>query len=219
MIDKTQYIKLDNGSYKSKGFSEPSSIYLDNYWSHEKNHSTIDEQVANVLDKNELVKAAITDIEPKRVLEIACAPAILLGQLSYHYDTVGIEIDSQYEQNMIKHSPLSDFHFGFFPEITKSWEGNSFSNIIALDVLEHVEDGNAFIKECNRLLVKDGVLIIQAPLTLEDGIEPDAMFHVIEHIWIYSIEHLKELLLSNGFEVTGISRWKVGHEQVVSIKK
>jgi 2-polyprenyl-3-methyl-5-hydroxy-6-metoxy-1,4-benzoquinol methylase len=219
MVDKTQYIKLDNGSYKSKGFSEPSSIYLDNYWSHEKNRSTIDEQVTNVLDKNELVKLYITDIEPKKILEIACTPAILLGELSYRYDTVGIEVDSSNLDNLIKYSPLSDFHFGFFPEITKNWESESFSNIIALDVIEHVEDGISFLKECNRLLVKNGVLIIQAPITLEDGVEPDEMFHVLEHIWIYSIEHLTSLLKDSNFNVKNVSRWKVGHEQIVAIKK
>ena len=219
MVDKSQYTKLDNGSYKSNAFGSPEEIYTDNYWSHDKGHSTIDEQIANVVEKNELVKAAIIDIYPHAVLEIACAPGILLKQLSEKYYTAGIEVDASYKSDLERISPNSQFLFGFFPEVTEFLVSDLYSNIIALDVIEHVEDGNAFLKECNRLLVKGGRLIIQAPMTLYDGIEPDAMFHVQEHIWIYHIKHLTELLEQNGFYVIEFTRWKVGHEQVVAVKK
>lgn len=219
MVDKSQYTKLDNGSYKSNAFGSPEDIYTDNYWSHDKGHSTIDEQIANVVEKNELVKVFITDIEPKAVLEIACAPGILLKQLSEKFVTFGIEVDNSYKSDLERISPTSWFLFGFFPKVTEDIIEGLFSNIIALDVIEHVEDGNAFLKECNRLLVKDGRLIIQAPMTLYDGVEPDAMFHVQEHIWIYHIKHLTELLEQNGFYVIEFTRWKVGHEQVVAVKK
>lgn len=108
--------------------------------------------------------------------------------------------------------------FGFFPEVTKDLKSESFSNIVALDVIEHVEDGDAFLKECNRLLVKDGVLVIQAPIMLEDGLMDERAFHYIEHIWIYSIQHITELLNANGFKVINVDRWKPMHEQITCIK-
>lgn len=219
MIDKSKYKLLDNGSYKSLEFDNPLNIYFDDYWSSNRNHSTIDEQVSNVIEKNELVKSKITDIEPKSILEIACAPGVLIGDLSDKYNTVGIEIDNRYEESIRNYAKSSELLFGFFPEVTKNIKSEKFSNIIALDVIEHVEDGDSFIKECNRLLVKDGVLIIQAPLILEDGLINDNMFHFVEHIWIYSIKHLTNILNNNGFDVISVDRWKNGHEQVTAIKK
>jgi len=193
MINKNKYKLLDNGSYKSLEFDSPSDIYFDNYWSSNRKHSTINEQVSNVIEKNELVKSKIIDIEPKCILEIACAPGILLGDLSLNYKTFGIEIDDRYKDEIKAYSKDSNLLFGFFPEVTKGMDSEKFSNIIALDVIEHVEDGDSFIKECSRLLVDEGRLIIQAPIILEDGIMVDNMFHYIEHIWIYSIKHLTEI--------------------------
>ena len=109
-------------------------------------------------------------------------------------------------------------YFGFFPEITKDWGGNQFSNVIALDVFEHIEDSQGFLEECNRLMVKGGHLIIQSPIILEDGQMDDKMFNGLEHIWIYGIEDLKDLLFINGFEVLKVDRHIVGHEQITAKK-
>ena len=215
---KSHYTQLANGSYKSNHFAKPEDIYYNEYWSPKMNHSTIYEQVGNVLDKNVLVKKALTKIEPKKVLEIACAPGILLGDLSSEFKCTGIEIDERYKNDIQYLAQSADLHFGFFPEITGNWESEQFSNIIALDVIEHIEDGEGFIEECNRLLVEGGRLIIQAPMILEDGQMEEHMFHEIEHIWIYNIEHMKEMLIQSGFTIVSVDRWKVGHEQIVAQK-
>lgn len=215
---KSHYTQLDNGSYKSNHFAKPEDIYYNEYWSPKMNHSTIYEQVGNVLDKNVLVKKALTKIEPKKVLEIACAPGILLGDLSSEFKCTGIEIDERYRNDIQYLAQSADLHFGFFPEITGNWESEQFSNIIALDVIEHIEDGKGFLEECNRLLVEGGRLIIQAPMILEDGQMEEHMFHEIEHIWIYYIEHMKEMLIQSGFTIISVDRWKVGHEQIVAQK-
>jgi len=217
MIDKSKYELLENGSYKSTMWKDPSELYNDNYWDG-SNHSTIHGQVPNVIEKNKLVKAQITNIEPKSVLEIACAPGILLGELSNEYKTVGIEVDEKYKNDIQSLCGNTELIFGLFPEVTKNIEANSFSNIIALDVIEHCLDGNAFLKECNRLLVKNGILIIQAPIILEDGIMDERAFHVYEHIWVYSIAHITQLLKANGFKVIDIDRFKPMHEQITAKK-
>jgi 2-polyprenyl-3-methyl-5-hydroxy-6-metoxy-1,4-benzoquinol methylase len=217
MINKNKYELLENGTYKSTAWGIPAEIYNDNYWDGEK-HSTIEGQVPNVTGKNELVKAQITDIEPKAILEIACAPGVLMGDLSAKYKTVGIEIDEKYANDIQRLAPRTELMFGFFPEVTKKLKAKSFSNIVALDVIEHVEDGDGFLKECNRLLVKDGVLVIQAPIMLEDGLMDEKAFHYIEHIWIYSLAHITELLNANGFKVINVDRWKIMHEQITAIK-
>jgi 2-polyprenyl-3-methyl-5-hydroxy-6-metoxy-1,4-benzoquinol methylase len=214
-IDKSKYIQLDNGTYKSTAYDKPENIYMDDYWSSNRAHSTIQQQVGNVIEKNRLVKQHIFDGGNKAVLEIACAPGVLLGHLSGEYRTVGIEVDPRYAEDIKSLSNGSELHFGYFPEVTKEWEAEQFSNIIALDVLEHVEDGLGFLQECHRLLEKGGHCIIQAPIILEDGIMDERAYHYVEHIWIYSIEHISQLANEAGFDVIDIDRYKPMHEQVV----
>jgi 2-polyprenyl-3-methyl-5-hydroxy-6-metoxy-1,4-benzoquinol methylase len=213
----SEYEKIGN-SYKSKVFGNPQDIYTDNYWS-TPIRSSIDEQVSNVVDKNRLVIENLTHIHPVMNLEIACSPGILLGEMCDNgFECIGIEVDSKYKKQIEKYSKRAELFFGFFPTISKKWASFEFSNIIALDVFEHIEDSNGFLEECNRLMVTGGHLIIQSPIILEDGQMDDKMFNGLEHIWIYGIEDLKELLLKNGFEVLKVDRHKVGHEQIVAKK-
>jgi 2-polyprenyl-3-methyl-5-hydroxy-6-metoxy-1,4-benzoquinol methylase len=214
MID--EYEKIGN-SYKSKVFGNPQEIYTDNYWS-TPIRSSIDEQVSNVVDKNRLVMENLTHIEPKSNLEIACSPGVLLGEMFADFKCMGIEVDSKYKEQIEKYSRGAVLYFGFFPEISKEWESNQYSNIIALDVFEHIEDSNGFLEECNRLMVTGGHLIIQSPIILEDGQMDDKMFNGLEHIWIYGIEDLKQLLNGHGFKVLKVDRHQVGHEQITAKK-
>jgi 2-polyprenyl-3-methyl-5-hydroxy-6-metoxy-1,4-benzoquinol methylase len=213
----SEYEKIGN-SYKSKVFGNPQEIYTDNYWS-TPIRSSIDEQVSNVVDKNRLVIENLTHIHPVMNLEIACSPGILLGEMTdLGFECVGIEVDEKYKDQISKYSGDSVLMFGFFPEITKDLEVTKFSNIIALDVFEHIEDSNGFLEECNRLMVTGGHLIIQSPIILEDGQMDDKMFNGLEHIWIYGIEDFKDLLFINGFEVLKVDRHQVGHEQITAKK-
>lgn len=212
----SEYEKIGN-SYKSKVFGNPQDIYTDNYWS-TPIRSSIDEQVSNVVDKNRLVIENLTHIEPKSNLEIACSPGVLLGEMFADFKCTGIEVDSKYKEQIEKYSRGAVLYFGFFPEISKEWESNQYSNIIALDVFEHIEDSNGFLEECNRLMVTGGHLIIQSPIILEDGQMDDKMFNGLEHIWIYGIADLHEIFQKNGFKVIEIQRHKVGHEQITAIK-
>ena len=212
---REHYTKTPEGSYKSNHFKKPEDIYLDEYWSSKQNHSTIHEQVNNVREKNELVKEALTNIEPKTILEIACAPGILLGELSETFQTHGIEVDEVYKNDIQHLAQSAKLHFGFFPEITKYWQPETFSNIIALDVFEHVEDGIGFLKECHRLLCEGGRLIIQAPIMFEPDVMDEKQFHETEHIWIYDLDHIINLAKEAGLKVLDMTQWKLGHEQIV----
>ena len=215
MID--EYEKIGN-SYKSKVFGNPQEIYTDNYWS-TSIRSSIDQQVSNVVDKNRLVLENLNHIKPKMNLEIACSPGILLAEMSnLGFKCLGIEVDEKYKEQIQKYSKDAELHFGFFPQVAAEWGSEQFSNIIALDVFEHIEDSNTFLSECNRLMVKGGHLIIQSPIILEDGQMDDKMFNGLEHIWIYGIADLHEICQNKGFKVIDIQRHKVGHEQITAKK-
>jgi len=215
---RADYEQVLEGSYKSLKYKEPKDLYFNDYWSHARKHSTIYEQQWNVVDKNKLVIRDLTKILPHNVLEIACAPGLLLQTLAPVFSCVGIEVDPANKEAIQTIASKAELHFGFFPDVTKNWPGSQFSNVIALDVLEHVEDGMGFLRECWRLLVPQGHLIIQAPLILQDGLqEPDYMFGAAdENIWIYYIKHLTAMLRTVGCELLRIDRWKLGHEHIVA---
>lgn len=215
---KTHYIKTPEGSYKSTCFGNPKEIYLDNYWSNEKNRSTIYQQVANVIEKNELVKKELS--YKGRFLEIACAPGKLLADVNDKYEhVVGLETDYNFFDEIESIAQNAWLVQGFFPECANTWEDSEFTDIVALDVIEHVEDGQRFLDECSRIMVQGGKLVIQAPILLSDEYElPEHQYHEIEHIWIYHIDHLKSMAAKAGFKHHSTTIWKAGHEQVTFVK-
>ena len=82
---------------------------------------------------------------------------------------------------------------------------SSFDIIIFSQVLEHIPDDDFALKECHRLLKKNGKLILAVPNCYKDMF---TMFHPLErifdefgHIHEYSAELLKNKLEVTGFKV------------------
>lgn len=91
-------------------------------------------------------------------------------------------------------------------------EKESFDNVIAGDVIEHLENPSHFLRECNRVLKQSGRLIISTPhandwwTTLHNwffrGIinDPDPG----EHLQNWTIIDMFRLLRKNGFKIEKI---------------
>ena len=213
------------GSYHS--MASDMKIYSDGYWEHDKGHSTIEEQIYNVdeisingFTKNGLVLKYCSQrriTSDSSVLEIACAPGILLYRLRTYFAAVdGIEVDPANKEKILKIAgDNAHLSFGYFPEISQGWKVK-YDAIIALDVFEHVEDGPAFINECYRLLKPGGFLMLMLPVDFEDCKVPDRMFAHEEHNWIYSDKAIKGLL--SGFDEIVFDKWAEGHDLIVSYK-
>lgn len=76
-----------------------------------------------------------------------------------------------------------------------NFDDEYFDNIVSFETLEHISDGNSFIKELKRVLNKNGILIMSTPNRIYDekvgqNINP---FHET----LYSKEELDDLLSSN----------------------
>jgi cyclopropane fatty-acyl-phospholipid synthase-like methyltransferase len=208
------------GSFKSN-LSQNNDIYYDKYWSHEKGHSTLEEQKYNVesyqykgISKNDKVLQYCPGGE--KVLEIACAPGNLLKRLNEKYLHVdGIEVDPRYKHEIQKNAgTLPNIFFGIFPEITENWQ-EQYDLIIALDLFEHVEDSIGFVNECYRLLGKHGRLILMLPIYNDEKPCID-MFCPEEHIWIYTREAISKLL--SKFNLIVYDTWRPGHDIVIAYK-
>jgi 2-polyprenyl-3-methyl-5-hydroxy-6-metoxy-1,4-benzoquinol methylase len=85
------------------------------------------------------------------------------------------------------------------------FQTQSFDTIIAGELIEHLKKPELFIKEANRLLKKDGKLIITTP-NKESLL--NKIFHNNEtkiHLSLFSYSELENLLKKNNFEVIDFS--------------
>jgi SAM-dependent methyltransferase len=78
-----------------------------------------------------------------------------------------------------------------------AFEDKKFDTVLATQVLEHVYDHHAMIKESYRVLKQNGHIILTVPFTWELHEEPYDFFRLTKH-------GLKELFLEAGFEIVYI---------------
>lgn len=212
------------GTYHSTLTIDREAIYRNEYWHGKHGLSTLSEQVYNVavhkengVTKNEFVLARLNPPDAGCVIEIGCAPGSLLGTLSKRFNkAVGLEVDAGYARDILRIGDHGfDLFFGMFPDSTKHFCDESASCIIGLDIIEHADDPVAFLAECNRLLKPQGQLLLMTPFAQDTM--PDRMFHP-EHVWLFSQNHLDELLREQGFGHRKYDAWCPGHETVSAIK-
>lgn len=105
----------------------------------------------------------------------------------------------------LDHSPkLIEFLAKRFPKVhyqvaeayALPFKDNSVDQIVAGEIIEHLDDPAAFIKECFRVLKKGGWLSISTPHE-EKGQEVGGPMHV----WAYTVEDIKWLLETKEVEV------------------
>ncbi len=186
----------------------PREKYLEGYWDNAKGRSTLEEQrynVTQVLNDNgeSKIGAVLKHLKPGSLLEIGCAPGSLLKEWSEQgHLAEGIEPDDNYA-GLISEYSKSGVHIGFFEDIQFE---HKFTNIVALDILEHVSDPESFIDKALELLEDGGRLVLMIP-TAECAREQD---WCEEHIHLFSEKYLHEWLKPTVMEV-----WLPGHCVIV----
>ncbi|MBI4825079.1 MAG: class I SAM-dependent methyltransferase [Nitrospirae bacterium] len=73
-------------------------------------------------------------------------------------------------------------------------DDSSIDYMMCIEVIEHVKDGNLLLKEMNRVLKKNGRLLITSPLCFGEHLDPHDYYR-------YTQYSMKELLEKNGFIV------------------
>lgn len=190
------YVKSKYGSLK---LENPPAIDYVNYWGKD-GRSTIQEQVYNIngVKFNGFTKAGaiIQHFIGDSMLEIGAAPGELLRvSRDLGYDCEGIAPET--DPYIALHSRCT-IHQCTFEEFESD---KQFDNVVAMDVLEHIEDGRAFVNKA--LTFCKGRLIFMLPV-LEFMQNPEVMM-CDEHIWLYSKKHLR------AFGFTEFVPWIDGH--------
>lgn len=184
------------------------SDYLGSYWDG-VHRSTLEQQRYNLelfINENgeSKVRAALKHCVSGSILEVAAAPGSLCRIAQEEgWEVEGVEPEDAYAAEISQHAKCP-VHIGFFEDIKFD---RTYNNIVALDLLEHLSDPDAFVRKAMGLLEDDGRLILMIP-TVECARECD--FTTPEHIWIFSEDYLREWL-----NPLVIEKWLDGHCVVV----
>lgn len=153
-----------------------------------------------------------------KLLEVGCGSGYFLRCFERWFpqcEPVGIDIDhdliehaQQYlrKTNLIKHDGQK-----------LPFDDDTFDVLCSLQVIEHLEDPGSFLKEANRVLRKDGILIISTPNPT--GIPAKVLKHKwqgrrYDHISLKELPQWREALQHSGFEIledgtTGLTGFKI----------
>jgi ubiquinone/menaquinone biosynthesis C-methylase UbiE len=81
------------------------------------------------------------------------------------------------------------------------FENNFFDSLLAGELIEHLKKPELFVREANRVLKKNGVLVLTTPNRKSLINRTTKAYHAPLHFSLFSIPELKELLEKNGFRV------------------
>ena len=137
-----------------------------------------------------------------RILEIGCGQGFHCAMLAQNKSNhvVGIDISEENISTAKKRYPKVDYRLMDVENLT--FEDQYFDAIYALDVLEHVDNLNRVIVECNRVLKKGGKFIINVPAEESEKwllkLRP-TYFDEIHHVRIFKNSEFELENLLNGF--------------------
>lgn len=215
------------GSYHSIEQVSPVILYEGEYWSHKNGRSTMEEQLYNITETETCGISKIDKIleyvpnNIQSVLELGCFPGLLLKKLSDKgLCAYGIEPNEKYIPFIKEHCGDATILKGYFPNVKDGgWLYNSisFDCIIGIDILEHIDKYEDFIRGAYEKLSDKGVAIFMAPVICEDGQYRERDMKADEHCWIFTKKFLQEYLESFFSEVK-FDRWVLGHDIIICKK-
>lgn len=153
--------------------------------------------------KRQLISKTLDRLVKNRtsILDIGCGTGSNLKSWEGHGEVVGLDISSQAlefcrlkgNERLLKGTaamlPLSS---------------DCFEVVIALDVLEHMEDDAQTVKELLRVCRRGGYLLLTVPALMFLWSQHDVALH---HYRRYARRQIEDLLQSGGFRVEQLSFW------------
>ncbi|AYD40437.1 class I SAM-dependent methyltransferase [Clostridium fermenticellae] len=147
-----------------------------------------------------LIRTYVKYNESNKILDAGCGSGLMLNNLKEFGKVFGMDCS----KDAIKFSKLifdGEVKLGFMPEHIP-YIKNYFNLIIALDVIEHIEDDELALLDLKDHLTYDGVCVITVPACMSLWSNHDI---VHQHKRRYTLRELKKKLLNAGLKVEKIS--------------
>jgi len=165
---------------------------------------------------------AISEYGPSKgkVVEVGCAPGILLSKLQdLGYDCTGVEASDDTACWIKRHYGL-DVRKGLFPDVDLP----KCDLFLAFDVLEHSADPLLFLRKAAELLSGNGVLIIQTCVNGDDHKYPFGnsfrnAFDEVEHLFLFNNRSMHKLAELSGFKIISPTEEMKGMAALCVMKK
>ncbi len=134
----------------------------------------------------------------KIILEIGCSNGYLIDQIekAKKYKYIGSDAIEEHIKKLKILHPSKPFLI--FDILKNPFNKQMCNAIIMLNVLEHIKDDLAALKEVNKLLEKDGILILEVPSgkMLYDQYDKELL-----HYRRYKMSELVKIIEDNGFVI------------------
>lgn len=135
-----------------------------------------------------------------KILDIGCGSGLMLNALEEIGQVSGMDMSDD-AINFSKKIFSGQVEKGFLPD-NLPYPINNFDLVIALDVIEHVEDDVAALMKIHTHMTVGGKAVITVPANMLLWSEHDV---INEHKRRYNLKELKSKLLASGFVIEKIS--------------
>lgn len=159
----------------------------------------------NFLSKNQI----------NSILEIGCGGCLILNKLKKKYNVTGIDSSKFSEHYSNKYQ--INFVRDFYP--SNKLKNKKYDLIYHIDVLEHINDYEAFLKNNYQNLNNNSFLIVNVPDASESLIIGDISIAMHQHLNYFTNNSLVNTLENNGFKVIDIQKSMYGGSLYVTAIK
>ena len=151
--------------------------------------------------RRRIIQSLVEKISPTlnnpnpRILDVGCGTGANLKMLAAHGSAAGVDISPQ-AVDFCHERGLDSVKLGAIEQLP--YESSSFELVTALDVVEHLDDDVAGLKEIRRVLVRDGRVLLFVPAFMFLwGVQDD----VSNHRRRYTLPSLLKAVEAAGFSV------------------
>lgn len=141
-----------------------------------------------------------------RILDIGCATGMFLELASEKgWESYGLDV-GEYAIELAKKKFGNNIYKGTLEQA--KYDNDYFDVITMFDVIEHMRNPSDSLRETNRILKKDGLLVITTPNITSFACKfygKNWPYFDLEHLYYFSPDTLKRMLNSSGFEVSEIA--------------
>jgi len=158
------------------------------------------------------ILAAIKRYEGTRVgdlLDVGCADGLMLEALDQELDiSFCVGMDLSYA--LLRASPMATAKFIQGNALDLPFSNQRFDLVVTSAVIEHVSDPQKMLKECRRVLRRNGLCIVTTPAPFWESVATKTGHLQAEgHHQTFTLSELKLLFTSQGFNILDIRKFMI----------